>query len=392
MGCAARLSIIGPTSLTTFEMTPSIPQCNPLAAYRAQAADIDAAISDTLASGRYVLGPRVASFESHFAQWVGCRHALGVANGTDALEMALRALEIGSGDLVLTTSMSAVATAVAIRATGASPVFADIDPDHGLLDPSSAEALFSMHGARIRAIVPVHLYGRCVDMNAIMSIARRYGAHVVEDCAQAHGAQWEGRAAGTFGAFGSFSFYPTKNLGAIGDGGAITTDDADLHERIRLLREYGWRQRYVSEIEGGNSRLDEIQAAVLDVKLSRLHEDNAARRRIAQLYRDGISHRYVEVFQGGDEGHVYHQFVILSDMRDALQAYLAAYGIGSLVHYPSAIHQQPAYAATDYAPLPLPNTERWAAKVLSLPMYPQMPLEDVHRVIEVINAWNAGAP
>lgn len=370
-------------------MTHSIPQCSPLAAYRAQAVDIDKAIADALAAGRYILGPNVTAFESHFAQWVGCTHALGVANGTDALEMALRALDVGTGDLVVTTSMSAVATAVAIRGTGASPLFADVDPDHGLLDPSSVDALFGTHGTRIRAIVPVHLYGRCVDMDAIMSIARRHGVHVVEDCAQAHGAQWNGRAAGTFGAFGSFSFYPTKNLGAIGDGGAVTTDNADLHERVRLLREYGWRQRYVSDVEGGNSRLDELQAAILGVKLPRLHEDNDARRRIAQLYRDGIVHPDITFFRGADAGHVYHQFVVLSDMRDALQSHLAALGIGSLVHYPAAIHQQPAYSAPDYTPLPLRNTERWAAKVLSLPMYPQMTLGDAQRVIEAINAWKA---
>lgn len=369
-------------------MTHSIPQCNPLAAYQAQAADIDAAMHDVLAAGRYILGPRVAEFETHFAQWVGAAHALGVGNGTDALELALRTLGVGSGDLVVTTSMSAVATAAAIRKAGASPLFADVDMDCGLIAPARIGDLFASQHGRIRAIVPVHLYGRCADMDAIMAIARRHEVPVVEDCAQAHGAQWNGRTAGTFGAFGSFSFYPTKNLGAIGDGGALVTDDANLREHARLLREYGWKQRYISDMEGGNSRLDELQAAILDVKLPRLHEDNAARRRIAQVYREGIAHPAVVVFRGDDAGHVYHQFVVRAQARDALQAHLATLGIASLVHYPAAIHQQPAYAASGYTPMPLPNTERWAASVLSLPMYPQMPLADAHRVVDAVNAWS----
>lgn len=373
-------------------MTHPVPQCNPRAAYDAQADDINAAIQGVLTSGRYVLGPRVAEFEAHFARWVGTSHALGVANGTDALEIALRALGIGAGDLVVTTSMSAVATTVAIRKTGAFPLFADIDAEHGLIDPSCIEALFVSHGARIRAIVPVHLYGRCADMDAIMAIARHHGVPVVEDCAQAHGARWNGQTAGSIGSIGCFSFYPTKNLGAIGDGGALVTNDADLRERARLLREYGWRQRYVSDIEGGNSRLDELQAAILDVKLARLHEDNASRRRIAEIYRKGIDHPSVRVFHGDDNGHVYHQFVVLTGARDALHAHLASQGIGSLVHYPAAIHQQPAYVSADYAPMPLPHTERWAASVLSMPLFPQMSDDDAMRVVDVINAWNAPRP
>lgn len=370
-------------------MTHPIPQCNPRAAYDAQAADITAAIQGVLASGRYVLGPRVAEFEANFARWIDTSYALGVANGTDAIEIALRALDIGVGDLVVTTSMSAVATTVAIRKTGASPLFADIDAEHGLIAPSCIEALFASHGARIRAIVPVHLYGRCADMDAIMGIARKHGVPVVEDCAQAHGAQWNGKTAGSIGSIGCFSFYPTKNLGAIGDGGALVTNDADLRERARLLREYGWKQRYVSDIEGGNSRLDELQAAILDVKLQRLHADNAARRQIAGIYRQGITHPSVRIPGGDDSGHVYHQFVVHAEARDALHAHLAEREIGTLVHYPAAIHQQPAYASADYAPLPLPHTERWTASVLSLPMFPQLSHGDALRVVNAINTWNA---
>ncbi|MBS0226287.1 MAG: DegT/DnrJ/EryC1/StrS family aminotransferase [Proteobacteria bacterium] len=368
-------------------MTTPIPQCNPLAAYEANAEQIDAAIREVLSSGRYILGPHVASFEQAFSRWIGASHGLGLANGTDALEISLRALGIGEGCAVITTSMSAVATAVAIRKTGASPLFADIDEEHGLIDPTKVDALFDAETTPIRAIVPVHLYGRCVDMGTIMDIAIKRGVPVVEDCAQAHGARWAGRMAGTFGKIGTFSFYPTKNLGAIGDGGALVTNDQTLLERARLLREYGWKQRYVSETEGGNSRLDELQAAILEVKLARLEADNKARRGIAALYRLNISHPDVQVFRGDDEGHVYHQFVVRSASRDALQAYLATKGIGSLVHYPAAIHQQPAYSDKAYSPVSLPNTERWSETVLSLPMYPQMREEDAMRVIEAINTW-----
>ena len=369
-------------------MIRQIPQCDPLAAYRAQADEIDAAIRDVLASGRYILGPRVASFEQAFSRWIGASHGLGVANGTDALEIALRALDVGTGDCVVTTSMSAVATAVAIRKTGAAPLFADIDLEHGLIEPAGIEALFASHGSRIRAIVPVHLYGRCVDMDAVMAIARHHHVPVVEDCAQAHGARWNGRMAGTFGVFGSFSFYPTKNLGAIGDGGALVTDDKRLREHGRLLREYGWKSRYISDIDGGNSRLDELQAAILEVKLARLASDNEARRAIAKAYRERITHPDVRLYRGDDAGHVYHQFVVLSDSRDALQAHLADRGIGSLVHYPAAIHQQPAYSDKICSPLPLPNTERWSATVLSLPMHPHMREEDAARVADAVNDWN----
>lgn len=365
-----------------------IPQCSPLAAYQAQAAEIDAAVHDTLTDGRYVLGPRVASFERRFAAWIGVKHAIGVGNGTDAIEITLRALGIGRGDAVITTSMTAVATAAAIRRTGAVPVFADIDDAHGLIDPALVDALFDACALRIRAIVPVHLYGRCVNMGAIMAIADRRGAVVIEDCAQAHGAQWDGRPAGSFGAAGTFSFYPTKNLGAIGDGGAIVCNDDALDAQVRLLREYGWKQRYISDIEGGNSRLDELQAAILAIKLSRLDADNVARRAIANVYRERITHPAIQIDRGDDTGHVYHQFTLLTRYRDSLQAHLSASGISTLVHYPAAIHRQHAYANPRFAPLPLPNTERWSATVLSLPMFPQMPLQDAERVADAINSWD----
>ncbi len=368
-------------------MTKPIPQCNPLAAYLAQRARIDAAMREVLDAGRYILGPRVEAFEQAFAQWTGLKHSLGVANGTDALEMSLRAIGVGEGDLVVTTSMTAVATVVAIRAAGAIPVFADVDADHGLLDITQVAHLLESATRPIKAIVPVHLYGRCVDMDALCALATKHSASIVEDCAQAHGARWNGRAAGTFGAVASFSFYPTKNLGAIGDGGALATNDAETLERVRLLREYGWKQRYVSAVEGGNSRLDELQAAILSVKLEALEADNARRRAIAAAYRNGIENPHLTVWRGADLGHVYHQFVVRSPQRNALHAFLAERGVGSLVHYPVAVHDQPAYANPAYRPLPLPNTQAWAASVLSLPMFPQLSDADVAYVIEAINAW-----
>jgi dTDP-4-amino-4,6-dideoxygalactose transaminase len=241
---------------------------------------------------------------------------------------------------------------------------------------------------RIKAIVPVHLYGRCANMPELCRIASTHGLKVVEDCAQAHGARIAGRQAGSFGDIAAFSFYPTKNLGAIGDGGAIVTSNASLHEKARLLREYGWRKRYVSDTEGGNSRLDEIQAAILSVKLGRLNADNAARNTLAAIYREQITHPLVVLpARAEPDFHVYHQFAIRCPDRDGLQAHLAANGVGALVHYPCPVHLQPAYADPAYAPLPLVETERWAASVLSLPMFPQLLPEQARRVTQTVNAW-----
>jgi len=376
-----------------------IPQCSPLADYLEQSAAIDDAVRRTMAGGRYILGPEVAAFETEFADFVGAAHGVGVANGTDAIAIALRAIGAGPGDAVISVSNSAVASTVAIRATGATPLFVDVDPEHGLMEVAQVETLLTMaaDGAldvpadRIKAILPVHLYGRCVDMHALVALGARFGTAIIEDCAQAHGARFDGRMAGTFGAFGCFSFYPTKNLGAIGDGGALVTSDSALRERATLLREYGWKQRYVSDIEGGNSRLDELQAALLRVKLPLLERRNAARIAIAARYREKIRHDDVYVpVPPADDGHVYHQFVVRTRQRDALQSHLKRHGIGSLVHYPSAIHQQRAYSDPRYRPLPLVTTERWAAEVLSLPMFPQLAIADVDRVADAINRWDGG--
>lgn len=375
---------------------PAIPQCDPHASYAAQGQEIDQAIRRVLDNGRYILGPEVTAFENEFADFLQAPFASGVANGTDALELALRALGIGPGDAVITVSHTAVATAVAIRATGAIPIFADIDPEHGLIDPHQVDRLLleassgrlTVSKERIRAIMPVHLYGRCADMESLASIARRHELRIVEDCAQAHGALFDGKRVGTFGDFGAFSFYPTKNLGALGDGGGLVCSDAALNERVRLLREYGWRNRYISESDGGNSRLDEIQAAILRVKLRNLDSDNLARRSLATFYREGISNPALTV-PGGDPGgrHVYHQFVLRCEERDSLQQFLREEGIGTLVHYPVPVHLQPAYSDRRYTPLPLPNTERWAREVLSLPMFPQLSEESVARAASALNRW-----
>jgi dTDP-4-amino-4,6-dideoxygalactose transaminase len=376
--------------------TRDIPQCNPKAGYLEHAGEIDGAIAGVLRGGRYILGPEVGAFERDFAQFLGVACASGVANGTDAIAIALRAVGVGPGDHVLTVSHSAVATTVAIRSAGATPLFVDVDADFGLMDVDQAAELLErsargdfpgVRGERIKAIVPVHLYGRCVDMDALTELAARHRLPIVEDCAQAHGATFRGRSAGTIGQLGCFSFYPTKNLGAIGDGGAVVTASPELHEKVRLLREYGWRERYISAIEGGNSRLDELQAALLRVKLRALAADNASRRRIAAIYRARIRNPAIAVASATDDGDVYHQFVVRCADRDQLQAWLRERGIGTLVHYPRAIHQQPAYADPAFRLLPLPRTEQWAAQVLSLPMFPQLASSDAEFVAETINGF-----
>jgi dTDP-4-amino-4,6-dideoxygalactose transaminase len=334
-----------------------------------------------LDSGWYILGAEVAGFEREFADYLGVGHAVGVGSGTDALQLALRACGVGVGDSVLTVSHTAVATVAAIGLCGAEPVFVDIDPATFTMDPERLEEEIrsSPGGRRLKAVVPVHLYGLPADMAAIGEIARRHGLRVVEDCAQSHGASVRGRKTGAIGDIAAFSFYPTKNLGALGDGGMVATGDPDLAERVRRLREYGWEERYVSREAGLNSRLDEIQAAVLRVKLRHLDEDNASRRRIAGLYDSLLKDAGLILPCGRpDAVHVYHQYVIRSRERDALRGHLREMGIGTLVHYPVPVHRQPAYAARDGGRLPL--TERIAGEILSLPMYPELGGDSVRRV------------
>jgi len=362
-----------------------IPQCNPKAGYQAHQAEIDAAIARVLNSGRYILGEEVEAFEREFAAWLGVAHAVGVANGTDAIELALRAAGIREGDKVATVSHTAVATVAAIRRCGALPVFVDVDADDYTMSPSSLEAALDLV-PDIKAVVVVHLYGQMADMPRILDVARARDLVVIEDCAQAHGAALNDRKAGTWGDFGCFSFYPTKNLGALGDGGAVVTDNAAAAERLSALRQYGWDEMRSSQLEGVNSRLDELQAAVLRVRLRGLDDDNARRRQIAAAYQTGlagVANVGLPASRAGYD-HVYHQFVIRCRRRAALMDTLKREGIGCAIHYPKPAHQQPAYHDARFAPVPLPHTEILVEEILSLPMFPELRERDVERVVALI--------
>jgi dTDP-4-amino-4,6-dideoxygalactose transaminase len=357
---------------------------NPGAQYFAHREEIDAAISRVLTGGRYILGPEVEAFEREFASFCGVGFAIGVGSGTEALHVALVAAGIGPGHEVVTVAHTAVATAAAIRMAGATPVFVDIDAATYTIDPALIERALS---ERTRAIVPVHLYGQPAELDPILEIAGRRGLMVIEDCAQAHGARYRGKRVGSLGDLGCFSFYPTKNLGAIGDGGMIVTSSAEHARRIRLLREYGWAERYVSTTEGWNSRLDELQAAVLRAKLRHLDADNLRRRELARRYDDELRLEGLRLpVTREDREHVYHLYVVASPRRDEMQAHLQERGIGALIHYPVAVHRQPAYAR-DSEGARLPETERAASTVLSLPMYPELTPDEQSIVIEAVRSF-----
>ncbi len=355
-------------------MPQSIPQTDPRANYLAHRAAIDAAIARVLDSGRYILGPEVEQFEQSFAAFIGAAHAVGVASGTDALVLALRAMGVGGGDYVATVSHTAVATVAAIELAGARPLLVDVEPGALTLDPAALARAFAAPPGRIAAVIPVHLYGQAADLDAILDLARRHGARIVEDCAQAHGARLHGQLLGTFGDIAAFSFYPTKNLGALGDGGAVTTNDAALAARVREIREYGWRERYVSAVPGMNSRLDPLQAAVLGAKLPALDAENRARAAVANLYDARLEGAALELpARRADATHVFHQYVVRHPARDSLRERLAAKGIGTLVHYPVPVHVQEAYRGrVAVAPGGLAESERAAASVLSLPIFPEL--------------------
>lgn len=348
---------------------------DPKAQYLAHREAIDAAIRRVLDSGWYILGREVEAFEAEFAAWQGAAHCVGVGNGTDALVLALRALGVRPGDEVVTVSHTAVATVAAVEFAGAVPVLVDIDPGTFTMSPAALRAAIT---PRTRAVVPVHLYGHPADMPAILAVAREHGLMVLEDCAQAHGALLDGKRVGAFGHAASFSFYPTKNLGALGDGGAVTTDDPDLAGRMRLLRQYGWKDR-ISEIPGWNTRLDELQAAVLRAKLPFLDRDNARRRDIAARYNVGLTGLGLGLPAARPAAeHVHHLYVLRAAQRDRLLAGLRERGVGAAVHYPQAVHQQPAYKRLKAV---LPETERAVAEILSLPMFPELTDVEVETVI-----------
>jgi dTDP-4-amino-4,6-dideoxygalactose transaminase len=352
---------------------------DPKASYLAAQAEIDAAIKRVLLSGQYILGSELEAFENEFAAWLGATAAVGVANGTDALELALRAAGIGPGDKVVTVANTVTATVSAIGASGAKAVFVDIEPATMLMDLGALEQLLTkMRDPRIKAVMPVHLYGQAVDMPRLMPLAEQHRLMVIEDSAQAHGATVGGRKTGTWGHLAAFSFYPTKNLGAFGDAGAVTGGDPGLMDQVRLLRQYGWRKRYVSDLPGRNSRLDEIQAAILRVRLARLEAENARRDELARQYLAALKDAPLKL-PGVAQGrtHCWHQFVVRTDRRDELKAYLEKRNIVCGVLYPMPIHRQPAYHD---AALSLPQTEEACAQVLSLPLHPGLTDEDVARV------------
>lgn len=357
----------------------NIPFIDLSAEYRALQAEIDTAVARVLAGGWYILGQEVAAFEAEFAAYCGAAHAVGVASGTDALLLALRALEIGPGDEVITVSQTAVATVTAVTLSGAAPVLVDVEPDFYTLD---AAQLTQAITPRTKAIIPVHLYGQPANLDAILALAQQHGLYVIEDCAQAHGALYKGRRVGSFGHLAAFSFYPTKNLGAVGDGGAVVTQDAGLAQRLRWLRQYGWQERYISALEGYNSRLDELQAAILRVKLRYLDTANAQRRTLAQAYQQQLAGLPLMLPQERPlTEHVYHLYVLQSGARDALQAHLHANGVGTAVQYPVPIHRQPAYA---HLRARLPVTEALAGRILSLPMYPYLPADHLASVCQAV--------
>jgi dTDP-4-amino-4,6-dideoxygalactose transaminase len=358
-----------------------IPVANPLAAYRRYQPEFDLAFQRVMRSGRYVLGPEVEAFETEFAAYLGVRFAVGAASGTEALWLALRAAGVGAGDEVIVPSLTASATIAAIVESGAAPVFAEVRDSDLTLDPARLEPLLS---ARTRAVVPVHLYGNPADMTALTRFARANGLVLVEDCAQAHGARHAGRPVGAFGAAAAWSFYPTKNLGAFGDGGMVTMNDPGLAERVRRLREYGWRDRYHSREHGWNSRLDEVQAALLRVRLKHLDADNARRREIARAYREALpSSLRSPTCAEGDVG-VEHLFVVRSRHpgRDKLREQLKANSVETAIHYPLPCHLQEAYVKFGRGADSLPITEGAAQEVLSLPMYPELTDAEVRAVIE----------
>jgi len=331
-------------------------------------------------SGWYILGPEVKAFEQEFADYHGVPYAVGVANGTDAIELAIRAGDIGAGDEVITVAHTAMATVAAIESTGATPVLVDIDPLTYTLDPEKARQAIT---DKTRAIVVVHIYGQPADLDALKTLADEHDILLIEDCAQAHGAEYKGKKVGTIGHFGTFSFYPTKNMGAYGDGGAVITRDETLADNLRKLRNYGQTTRYVHQSRGTNSRLDEMQAAILRVKLKHLDAHNQRRNDIAQLYNQhlaGVTIPYVR----DNVKHAYHLYVIRTKNRDTFMADLKARDIGTLIHYPIPIHLQDSHRDMGMGDGSLPETEKAAKEIVSLPMYIGLSDDDVLQVCSAI--------
>jgi dTDP-4-amino-4,6-dideoxygalactose transaminase len=364
-----------------------IPRADLAAQREAIADELSDAVERVLASGRYILGPEVEAFESEFAAYCGVAHCVSTASGTDALRLAAEACGIAPGDEVVTVSHTAPATVFALELAGATPVLVDIDEATYTMNPDrAAEAI----GPKTRALMPVHLYGQCADMEPLLRLAEDHGLRVIEDACQAHGATYDGRRAGSIGDVGCFSFYPTKNLGGYGDGGAVVTDDGALAERLRLLRDYGRTEENRHEIVAGNSRLDELHAAILRVKLARLDEWNGLRGRHAQTYADSMACLPLGLPAVPDRnGHVFHLYVVRTSKRDALAKHLGTNGVGTGVHFPVPVHRQPAHH--DHAQrFELPVTEACCEQILSLPMYPELLDSAAERVTELVRTFFRG--
>lgn len=360
---------------------------NPSAQFQAHQEEIESAVLKVMRGNRYILGEEVEALEKEFAEYIGTSHATGVGNGTDAIEIALRALEVGHGDEVITVSHTAVATVAAIEAVGATPVLVDIEPEFYTLNPAQLPDVLS---EKTKAVIAVHIYGQPVEIDAIQRFCRQHSLALIEDVSQAHGATWNGKKLGSIGDIACFSCYPTKNLGAIGDAGLITTNRNDLAEKVKGLRAYGWvKNHYISEFPGRNSRLDELQAAILRVKLRYLDSSNAKRVKIADHYRTELSKvtglSLPEVRSGVQ--HVYHQFVVQSDLRNELLQFLQSHHVLAGIHYPEPVHLQPAYRGRIRCHLKMDVTELAKGRILSLPIYPEFEIEQQSRVIDLLREF-----
>lgn len=350
--------------------------------------EIDGAIERVLRQGWFILGPEGEAFEAEWAGYCNVAYAVGVGNGTDALYLSLRAADIGPGDEVVLPAFTAAFTALAVSMTGATPVFADIDAESCTLDPAAFEASIT---PRTAAVIPVHLFGCPAEIAPIVEIARRHNLLVLEDAAQAHGARYQGLRVGGLGDAAVFGFYPSMNLGAYGDAGIIVTDDAALADKARMLRHGGQRNRYEHELVGANSRLDEMQAAILRIKLPHLDAWNQRRQTLANRYRAGLTNTGDLTLPVAPQNveHVYHLYVVRTGLRDALRDYLSGAGVNTGVHYPKGVHLQKAYAHLGYKPGSCPNTEQAAGQVLSLPIFPQLSNQEVDQVIRLIRFFFA---
>lgn len=347
--------------------------------------EIHEAIDGVLENAHYILGPAVSAFEADFAAYCSVNHAIGVNNGTNAIQLALLAAGIGPGDEVITVPHTFIATVAAIRYTGATPVFVDVEPVSLTIDTSQIQAAIT---PRTRALLPVHLYGQAAEMDPILDIARRYGLAVIEDCAQAHGATYRGRRVGSLGDYGCFSFYPTKNLGACGEGGLVTTNDDDGAHKLRMLRDWGAQTKNRHEIRGFNMRLEGLQGAVLRVKLRYLDAWTEQRRACAAYYEEALRESDIKVpVERPGNRHVYHLYAIRSENRDELQAHLDLLGVQTAVHYPTPVHLQKAHADLNYRRGDLPVSERAAETVLSIPMFPELTREQQDHVMSAIRTF-----